>query len=261
VDPAQWRLIAAREATASAQDIQDAYRAGEAFAQIARMQSAIGDERGAEASIRTALSKVAAIEQLEFRGWVQHEIVQAQLAIDDVIGARETATAIAADRPHGAAYVLLARRALQSGNVAGAESLAGSIRDREAAGEILTDLVATRAARGDVAAALALQRRIQDRYYAAVAAAHVAIAQARTGDFKQARATVLATPRAERAQAIVPLVNWYRDRGELQRAIDLTRDVDDAISRSLLVARHALDMKRAVRLQARVRRLPPRWRC
>ena len=243
-DAAQWRTIVIRKAVDTAQTIQDPYRAGETFAVLARAQVAIGDEQGAEVSLRSALAQVPAIEQVDFRGWVQHEIVRAQLALDDVIGAQQTSAAIAADRPHGASVVLLARRALQSGNVRNAEALAASIRELGAEGEILSEIVATKVSQGDLAAAQAVQRRIHDRAYAAIALAYVAIGEARAGKLDRAREIVKGVPRSQRSQAIGQLIAWLGERGETQAALQLAGDVDDSMRRSNHVARLALDTHR-----------------
>lgn len=244
VEPEQWRALAVRDALASARSIDDPYRAGETFAAIARTQIAIGDDAGAEASVRSAIAKTAAIVQPEFRGWVQYEIVRAQLALNDSIGARQTSTSIVAERPQGAAYVLLARRVLQAGNVQSAESLAAAIRDTDAAGEILSEIVATKAVRRDAAGARATQRLIRDRHYAAVALAYMAIANARDGKWRAARDTVAKVPRAERGQAVGQLVDWLVERGDASSALDLAEEIDDPIRRSVIVAKLALDAHR-----------------
>jgi tetratricopeptide (TPR) repeat protein len=244
-DPSQWQRIAVREAFASAQEIEDPYRAGEAFATIARTQIAIDDERGAEASLRIASERVPAISQPEFRGWVQHEIVVAQLALDDVIGARTTAATIMAERPQGAAYVLLARRLAHAGSPQSAQSIADAIRDPTATGEIFSELVALKASSSDIQGAWTLQRRIADRHYAATAQAYIAIAEARAGKPDRARATVMKVPRSHRSDAIGLLIGWYQEHGELSRALELAGAVEDRIYRSGLLAWLALEHKRA----------------
>jgi hypothetical protein len=244
-DPAQWRAIVIREAVSAASLIQDPYRAGETFALIARAQVAIGDEQGAEASLRFAVAKVPAIEQSEFRGWVQHEIVRAQLALNDVIGAQQTSAGIAADRPHGASFVLLARRALQSGNMQTAAALAASIREPTAAGEILSELVATRVSQGDLIEGRAIQRRIDDRDYSAIAEGYIAIGEARAGKLDRARAIVKSVPRSQRPQATGQLISWLGERGETQSAIQIAGDIDDPMRRANHLARLALDTQRS----------------
>lgn len=244
-DAAQWRETVVRAAVDAAQTIQDPYRAGETFALIARAQVANGDEAGAEASLRSAFAKVTAIEQVEFRGWVQHEIVRAQLALNDIIGAQQTSAAIASDRPHGASFVLLARRALQSGNVDNAVVLADSIREPAAAGEILSELVATKVSQGDLVTARSIQRRIDDREYSAIAGGYLAIGEARAGRLDRARETVKRVPRSQRPQAAGQLISWLGERGETQAALQVAGDIDDPIRRSSHIARLALDTQRS----------------
>lgn len=243
-EPEQWRAISIREALASAQLIEDAYRAGETLATIARTQAAIGDNRGAEESLRQALAASSAIVQPEFRGWVEYEVVRARLALDDPFGARVTTVAIKAERPQGAAYVLLARRALQGGDPKAAETLATAIREPEAAGEILSEIVAAKAVQRDAVGARATQRRIRDRHYAAVALAYMAIAEARDGKWRVARDTVLKVPRTERGRAIGQLVDWLVERGDASSALDLAGEVEDLIRRAVIVAKLALDAHR-----------------
>src|SRR5678815_2026264 len=103
-----------------ADTITDPYRRAETLASIARVQTLIG-ESATDRTIHQALAAVEQIREPAFRDWVLNDVVLAQIAADDLIGARETANRIEAKRQQGAALVQVATFQLRAGNVAGAQ--------------------------------------------------------------------------------------------------------------------------------------------
>src|SRR6185295_1425375 len=130
-DPLQWRAVALSRALAAAETIEDPYRRAEALASIARVQTLIA-ESSVDRTIHQALAAVEQIREPAFRDWVLNDVVLAQIAADDLIGARETANRIEAKRQQGAALVQIATVQLRGGNVAGAQQTAATIREQEA---------------------------------------------------------------------------------------------------------------------------------
>jgi hypothetical protein len=94
-DPQQWRSIALSRALAVADTIEDPYRRAETFASIARVQTLVA-ESAVDRTIHQALAAVAQIREPAFRDWVLNDVVLAQIAADDLAGARETANRIEA---------------------------------------------------------------------------------------------------------------------------------------------------------------------
>ena len=117
-DPQQWRGVALARALAAADTIDDPYRRAETLASIARVQTLIG-ETASDRTIHLALAAVAQIREPAFRDWVLNDVVLAQIAAEDLAGARETANRIEAKRQQGAALVQIATVELRAGNIAG----------------------------------------------------------------------------------------------------------------------------------------------
>src|SRR5262245_25048919 len=184
-DPVQWRGVALSRALAAAESITDPYRRAESLASIARVQTQIG-EAASDRTIHLALAAVEQIREPAFRDWVLNDVVLAQIAAQDIVGARETANRIEAKRQQGAALVQIATVQLRAGNVAGAQQTANAIRDREAKSEILRQIVAISAARGELAPARDMLRDIDDPFYQALAAGDIAVAEVRAGRFDRA---------------------------------------------------------------------------
>ncbi len=103
-----------------AETIADPYRRAETLASIARVQTLIG-ESASDRTIHQALAAVAQIREPAFRDWVLNDVVLAQIAAEDLVGARETANRIEAKRQQGAALAQIATVELRAGNVAGAQ--------------------------------------------------------------------------------------------------------------------------------------------
>ena len=119
-DPLQWRGLALARALAAAETVADPYRRAETLASIARVQTLIG-ESATDRTIHQALAAVEQIREPAFRDWVLNDVVLAQIAAEDLAGARETANRIEAKRQQGAALAQIATVELRSGNVAGAQ--------------------------------------------------------------------------------------------------------------------------------------------
>jgi tetratricopeptide (TPR) repeat protein len=237
-DPQQWRTTALSRAVAAAETIEDPYRRGEALARVARVQMLVA-ESSVDRTIHEALAAVAQIREPAFRDWVLNDIVLAQIAADDLVGARETANRIEAKRQQGAAFVQIATVQLRAGNVAGAQQTAATIREREAKSEILRQIVAISAARGDLAAARDMLRDIDEPFYEALAAGDIATAEVRAGRNDKAEAMVSRVRRAEREQVYGRIALARADKGDLKGALETLNKVDDDLYRAVMQGRLA----------------------
>jgi tetratricopeptide (TPR) repeat protein len=237
-DPQQWRGVALARALATADTIEDPYRRAETLASIARVQTLIG-EAATDRTIHQALAAVEQIREPAFRDWVLNDIVLAQIAAEDLAGARETANRIEAKRQQGAALVQVATVELRGGNFAGAQQTADAIRDREAKSEILRQLVAIDAARGDLAEARNLLRDIDDPFYQALAAGDIAVAEVRMGHNDRADAMVGRVRRADRAQVYGRIALARADKGDSCGALATLQKIDDDLHRATMQGRLA----------------------
>ena len=175
-DPAQWRSIALERARRAAAEVQEPYRQAEVLASIARAQAAVEGPAAAEKLIRQALAVAARIQADEFRGWALHEIVLAQIAADDLSGAKQTAESINAARPQGPAYAAIANVHVKLGNLPAAQTIALRIGDPVARGDVLRQIVNAHCLKGDIEAARAMLPGIEDKQYSAMALGDVAVA-------------------------------------------------------------------------------------
>lgn len=237
-DPLQWRAVALSRALAAAETIEDPYRRAEALASIARVQTLIA-ESSADRTIHLALAAVEQIREPAFRDWVLNDVVLAQIAADDLIGARETANRIEAKRQQGAALVQVATFQLRAGNVAGAQQIAATIREREAKSEILRQIVAISAARGELAAARSMLRDIDDPFYQALAAGDIAVAEVRAGRIDRANALASGVRRADRAQVFGRVALARADKGDMNGALETLQKIDDDLHRAVMQGRLA----------------------
>jgi tetratricopeptide (TPR) repeat protein len=237
-DPVQWRGVALARALAAADTIEDPYRRAETLASIARVQTLIG-ESATDRTIHRALAAVEQIREPAFRDWVLNDVVLAQIAAEDLAGARETASRIEAKRQQGAALVQIATVQLRGGNFAGAQQTAAEIRDREAKSEILRQLVAIAAARGELASARDMLREIDDPFYQALAVGDIAVAEVRLGHNDRADAMVGRVRRADRAQVYGRVALARADKGDLSGAAATLQKIDDDLHRAAMQARYA----------------------
>ena len=237
-DPQQWRGVALARALAAADTIDDPYRRAETLASIARVQTLIG-ETASDRTIHLALAAVAQIREPAFRDWVLNDVVLAQIAAEDLAGARETANRIEAKRQQGAALVQIATVELRAGNIAGAQQTAETIREREAKSEVLRQLVAIAAARGELANARDILRDIDDPFYQALAAGDIAVAEVRMGHNDRADAMVGRVRRADRAQVYGRVALARADKGDMNGAVATLQKIDDDLYRAAMQGRLA----------------------
>jgi hypothetical protein len=237
-DPLQWRGVALSRALAAAGAIEDPYRRAEALASIARVQSLLG-ESATDRTIHQALAAVEQIREPAFRDWVLNDVVLAQIAAEDLAGARQTANRIEAKRQQGAAFVQIATVELRSGNIAAAQQIAAAIREREAKSEILRRLVAISAASGNLANARDLLRDIDDPFYQALAAGDIAVAEVRLGHDDRADAMPGRVRRADRAQVYGRIALARADKGDLSGAAATLQKIDDELHRAAMQGRLA----------------------
>lgn len=224
-DPAQWRQLALDRALASAEAIADPYRRAETLASVAKAQVAVG--QAPHKSIAAALAAAEKVQQAEFKGWVLYEIVLAQIAADDPIGARQTAERITADRPHGAASAALAHVQIRSDNLAGAQATAAKIRDAVAQGEILRQIAAIQAARGQLDAALETAKPIRDSFYQSVAFGDIAVAEIHRGNVQRAHDTAARARRFYRPQVYGRVAMARYEHNDVAGALETVRKIDD----------------------------------
>jgi len=237
-DPLQWRTVALSRALAAAGTIEDPYRRAETLASIARVQTLIA-ESSADRTIHEALAAVAQIREPAFRDWVLNDIVLAQIAADDLIGARETANRIDAKRQQGAAFVQIATVQLRGGNIAGAQQTAAAIREQEAKSEILRQIVAISAARGELAGARQMLRDIDEPFYLALAAGDIAVAEVHAGHNDKAEDMVSRVRRADRGQVSGRIALARADKGDLKGALEMLAKIDDVPYRAVMQGRLA----------------------
>jgi hypothetical protein len=237
-DPQQWRSIALSRALAAADTIEDPYRRAETLASIARVQTLVA-ESAVDRTIHQALAAVAQIREPAFRDWVLNDVVLAQIAADDLAGARETANRIEAKRQQGAALVQIATVQLRGGNVAGAQQTAATIREQEARSEILRQIVAISASRGELDAAREMLRDIDDPFYQALAAGDIAVAEIRAGRNDKASAMVARVRRAARAQVLGRIALARADKDDMNGAVETLQKIDDDLHRAVMQGRLA----------------------
>jgi tetratricopeptide (TPR) repeat protein len=237
-DPVQWRGVALARALAAAETIDDPYRRAETLASIARVQTLIGTS-APDRTIHEALAAVEKIREPAFRDWVLNDIVLAQIAAEDLVGARQTANRIEAKRQQGAALVQIATVQLRAGNSAAAQQTAALIREREAKSEILRSLVAIAAAGGELANARDMLRDIDDPFYQALAAGDIAVAEVRAGRNDRAETMVGRVRRADRAQVYGRVALARADKGDVSGAVETLQKIDDDLHRAALQGRLA----------------------
>lgn len=237
--PPQWRAIALGRALETAASIQDPYRRAETLASIARAQAG-DDARAADRIIEQALVAAREVHEPEFRGWVLHDVVLARIARDDLIGARETASAIEADRPQGAAWAALADIDLRRGDLVNARTIAGRIRDEGSRSLVLRQVVAVMASRGELDAARQLLPSIDDSYYEAMARGDLAAAEVRAGRIQQAHALAARAPRKHRAEVYGRIALTRLAANDVRGAFESALKVGDVRERAIVQGRMAM---------------------
>jgi tetratricopeptide (TPR) repeat protein len=238
-DPAQWRRIALTRALDAAATVTDPYRQASAYSNIARVQAQVDDAAATDRTIHLALDAAAKVSEPEFRGWVLHDVVLARIAADDLIGARETADTIEADRPRSAAFAVLATEQLRLDNVAAAFATADRIRDSVSRSEVMRQIVAIEAARGEIEAARTTLRRVDNALYYSIALGDIAVAEVRAGKPDRALALANQARRAYRAQVLGRIALARVDKSDLRGALDTLGKIDDPLYRALVQGRIA----------------------
>lgn len=239
-DPAQWRSIALTRAQNAAARVQDPYREGEVLAAIARAQATVEGPAAAEKITRQALAVAARIQADEFRGWVLNDIVQAQIAADDLIGARQTADSITSSRPQAQAYAAIANVHVRLGNLPAAHALALRIGDPVARGDILRQIVSAHCSNGDIEVARAMLPSIEDKEYAAMAFGDVAAARVDNGDVSIALELAARARKASRDEVYGRIALTQAEKGDFPGALKTVQLINEPMSRVLVQGRIAL---------------------
>ncbi|MGH8176548.1 MAG: hypothetical protein ACREV5_09830 [Steroidobacter sp.] len=238
-NPAEWRNLALQRAFAMASSVDDPYRRAEVLASIARTQASTGDESAVNRTIHQALAAAAQVREVAFRGWVLHDIMQAQIAAEDLYGARETASRIEADRPHGAALAFLANLQLRGGDLDAAQATARKIRDVGAQGEALRQIVAVEAARGEVNAARSVLPLIKDSFYQRLARGDVVVEEVRAGNIDRAYELAERARRRDRAEIYGRIALARVEASDLRGAAETLQKIDDILHRAVVQGRIA----------------------
>lgn len=241
-DPAAWRHEAIDRALASSAQIADPYRRAEIETGVARAQALIDEEVAAGRTLRAALKSAEGIAEPTFQGWVLNEIVVAQIAMDDLVGARATAERIRSERPQGAAWLAIAMTQLRGDNLDGATKTAARIVDEEASSQVWRQIVAVQVSRGDIKSARETLRRIDDDFYRAQAAGDVAVADVRAGELARARSTASSVRKAHRSQIFERMAVAQFDLGDRTGALSTAAAIDSQVDRALVQARLATRM-------------------
>jgi hypothetical protein len=239
-DPSAWRSVALERAQIAAGAIDDPYRRAEAFASIARAQVLVDAVSAADKTIHQALNAAERVPEPAFRGWVLHDVVLAQIAADDLPGARQTAGRIESDRPQGAALASIADVQLRSGDLAAAQATAKRIRYAASRSEVLRQIVGVQAARGDVEGARETLKGISDRYYQTLAHGDIAVAEVRAGNIDRAYAQAGRAKRASRAQVFGRIALARLDMGDAQGANETLPKINDELHRAAIQGRIAV---------------------
>jgi predicted negative regulator of RcsB-dependent stress response len=235
--PDGWPRVAIERATRAADDIRDPYRRAEALASIARAQAGIEDASATDKTIHRALEASRQVPQAEFRGWVLHDIVLAQIAADDLYGARQLAERIEAERPQGAAVAAVAERQLLKGDLSAARASAYRIREEASRGLVLRQITAIEAGRGQVDEANATAKSIDDVFYRALACGDVAAAEVHRGNLDGALAQAARARRAYRAPVFGRIAVAQHDVGDMAGAFKTLPKIDDELHRAVVQAR------------------------
>jgi hypothetical protein len=238
-DPAQWRALALDRALETAATIEDPYRHAEALANVARLQAPMGDPTATHRTIHQALAVARQVSEPAFRGWALHDIVLAQIAVEDLHGARETAGLIEAARPHGAALAALADIQLRGGNLTAAQTTAMQIRDTGAQSDVLRQVVSVQAGKGEIAAARNALGHIKDPFQQMLARGDVAVAEVRAGNIEQALDLAARARRKHRAQVYGRIALARVAAGDRRGGAETLQKIDDVMYRAVVQGRIA----------------------
>jgi tetratricopeptide (TPR) repeat protein len=236
----QWRAAAFEKASTTAEAIDDAYRRAEALARVARAYAEYDDLPATHRAVHRALEAAGRVQEPAFRDWILHDVVLAQLRIDDVHGARETTRHIQTQRPQGAALAALADRELRSGDLKTAAQIGVSIRDPGSRGLVLRQIIGVHAARGELEPGYALLKSISDPFYQAFARADLAAAEVRAGRADRAHTLAARAPRRQRADVYSRIALERAAARDLSGASETLRSIDDELSAAVVQGRIAV---------------------
>ncbi len=169
-----------------------------------------------------------------------NDVVLAQIAAEDLVGARETANRIEAKRQQGAALVQIATVELRAGNIA-ARSADGCVRSASAKRRARSCGSSSRFRRraANLANARDMLRDIDDPFYQALAAGDIAVAEVRAGRNDRADAMVGRVRRADRAQVYGRIALARADKGDVSGAVETLQKIDDDLHRAAMQGRLA----------------------
>jgi tetratricopeptide (TPR) repeat protein len=238
-EPAQWRALALDRALETTATIEDPYRHAEALASVARLQAPMGDPTATNRTIHQALAVARQVSEPAFRGWVLHDIVLAQIAVEDLHGARETAGLIEAARPHGAALAALADIQLRGGNLTAAQTTAMQIRDPGARGAVLRQVVVVQASHGEITAARSVLGLIKDPSQQTLARGDVAVAEVRAGNIEPALELAARARRKHRAEVYGRIALARVAAGDRRGGAETLQKIDDVMYRAVVQGRIA----------------------
>lgn len=239
-DPAQWRTVALARAQGAAAEVADPYRQAEVLAAIARAQATVEGPAAAEKIVRQALAVAARIQSDEFRGWVLHDIVEAQIAADDLIGAKQTAESITAVRAQGPAYAAIANVHVRLGNLPAAQTLALRIGDPVLRGDVLRQIVSAHCLNGDVEAARAILPSIEDKQYSAMAFGDVAAARVENDDLPGAYQLAARARKGSRNEVYGRIALALAEAGDFPGALKSLQLINEPVAKALVQGRIAL---------------------
>jgi hypothetical protein len=232
--------MALARAQSAAAEVADPYRQAEVLAAIARAQATVEGPAAAEKLIRQSLAVAARIQADEFRGWVLHDIVEAQIAADDLLGAKQTAESITAVRSQGPAYAAIATVHVRVGNLPAAQALALRIGDPVARGDILRQIVSAHCLNGDLEAARAMLPGIEDKQYSAMAFGDVAAARVEKGDLPGAHQVAARSRRASRNEVYGRIALAQAESGDFAGALKSLQLINEPVAKALVQGRIAL---------------------
>ena len=238
-DADAWPQAVIERAVRVAATVRDPYRRAETLASIARAQALIEDSSATDRTIHEALGAARQITQLEFRGWVLHDIVLAQLAGNDLYGAQQTAERINAERPQGAAMAAIAEVQLRKSNLDAARTTALQIREDASRGLVLRQIAAIEASAGRIDAANATAKGIDDVFYRALACGDIAVAEIRRGNLDQALAQATRARRTYRGPVYSRIALAQFETGDLDGALKTLTKIEDVLQRALTQAQIA----------------------
>jgi hypothetical protein len=253
-DPSQWRQVALNFALGLAASVEDPYRRAEVLASIARAQVSVAGASAGDKAIHQALDAATRIEAPEFRGWVLQDIVLAQIAAEDLIGAKQTAESITAARPQSSAFAAIAIMQVRSGALPAAQAWVPRIRDKEVSSEVSRQIVASLSAKGDIEAAAKILPDIADAYFSTVAHGDVAVAHVDKGDIAAANAVAARARRGSRNEVYGRIALARAARGDVAGALQRIDQGDAATARELLSP--AIDAVRQAKAKPELKLFP-----